>query len=158
MIEQKQLNKNLHRIIIRPNPAMPWHQLKKIFYFFATFIFLIAIILTYINLYLAIPFYGIELFVLGYALYITALKSSYYEELIISDHEIVFSEVKRKKIKQKKFIREWTYFGYKKQTRTQPSELSIHDRGKKIILGQWVNEMDRKKLFHVLKSLQISVV
>jgi hypothetical protein len=72
--------------------------------------------------------------------------------------KLFFQMVKRKKIKQKKFIREWTYFGYKKQTRTQPSELSIHDRGKKIILGQWVNEMDRKKLFHVLKSLQIRLV
>ena len=158
MIEQKQIDKNSLRIIIRPNPAMPWPLLKKIFLFFAGFIFLIALILTYINLYLAIPFYGIELFVLGYALYITALKSSYYEELIISNDEITFSEVKRKNIKTKKFIRDWTYFGFKRATKTQPSVLSIHVKGKKIIVGQWVNEEDRKKLLTLLKTLQIRLV
>ena len=137
---------------------MPWRQLKRIFYIFAIFILIIAIILTYINLYLAIPFYGVELIVLGYALYITALKSSYYEELIISDDEIIYSDIRRKKINKKKFVREWTFFGYKKQTRTQPSEISIYEKGKKIIVGQRINESDRKKLFGLLKSLRIRVV
>ena len=65
---------------------MPSYRLtleKKIYITFAMFILVIAVILSMINLYLAIPFYGIEVIFLGYALYITALKSSFYEEVKI---------------------------------------------------------------------------
>ena len=77
MIEHKLLSADEHNLIIRPNPAMSWKLIKKIYIAFATFILVIAIVLSMINLYLAIPFYGVEVIFLGYALYITALKSSY---------------------------------------------------------------------------------
>ena len=88
MIENKfDKQKDTQSIIIRPNPAMPWDIIKKVYFYFGCFILLIAIALTYVNLYLAIPFYGIEFLILGYALYITALKY-FYEEIVISPHNI----------------------------------------------------------------------
>ena len=38
MIEHKLLTEELHQIIIRPNPPMPWGQLKKIYFIFTFFI------------------------------------------------------------------------------------------------------------------------
>ena len=153
MIEHTISDANKHRIIIRPNPAMPWKLIKKIYLIFASFILIIAIILSMINLYLAIPFYGIEVIFLGYALYITALKSSFYEEVIIDELNIKVSFVNRKNIKEYEFVKQWAEFKYKPSTKLQPSEISIAKKGKKYLIAERVNELDRKKLFNILKTL-----
>ena len=158
MIEQQKISEHSYKVIIRPNPAMPWPLLKKIYLIFALFILMIAIILTTINLYLAIPFYGAEVALLGYALYITSLRSVYYEEILIDEDHIKLSFVQRKNIKDYNFVRQWTYFGYQKATRTRPSEISIHYKGKKILIGQRVNEADKKELINLLKTFQIRLV
>ena len=51
-------------------------------------ILIVALILSSFNIYLAIPFYGVEVLFLGYALYITALKSSYFERGTVDKYEI----------------------------------------------------------------------
>jgi uncharacterized membrane protein len=152
MIEHTISNSNEHRFIIRPNPAMPWKLIKKIYIIFAMFILVIAIILTMVNLYLAIPFYGIEVIFLGYALYITALKSSYYEEIKIDKLNITLSFVNRKRIKKYDFVRQWAKFSFKPATNLTSSEISISKKGKKFLIGERINETDRKKLFNKLKN------
>ena len=152
MIEHTLLNSDEHRLIIRPNPAMPWKSIKKIYITFAMFILVIAVILSMINLYLAIPFYGIEVIFLGYALYITALKSSFYEEVKISALNITISFVNRKKVKKYDFVRQWTEFKFKPATNLSPSEISISKKGKTLLIAERVNEVERKKLFNLLKT------
>jgi|TARA_B110000003_G_scaffold57418_1_gene57531 uncharacterized membrane protein len=152
MIEHKILNVDEHRLIIRPNPAMSWKLIKKIYITFALFILVIAIILSMVNLYLAIPFYGAEVIFLGYALYITALKSSYYEEVKIDALNISVSYVNRKNVKKYDFVRQWTKFKFKPATNLKHSEITISNRGKFIFIGQRVNELERKKLFNLLKT------
>ena len=152
MIEHKLLKPDQHRLIIRPNPAMSWKLIKKIYIAFATFILVIAIVLSMINLYLAIPFYGVEVIFLGYALYITALKSSYYEEVKIDKFDITVSFVNRKNVKNYDFVRQWTGFKFKPATNLKPSEISISKNGKILLIAERVNEADRKKLFNLLKT------
>jgi len=152
MIEHKLLSANEHNLIIRPNPAMSWKLIKRIYIAFATFILVIAIVLSMINLYLAIPFYGVEVIFLGYALYITALKSSYYEEVKIDKFNIKISFVNRKNVKNYDFIRQWAEFKFKPATNLTPSEISISKKGKILLIAERVNEADRKKLFNLLKT------
>ena len=152
MIEHKLLKQDEHRLIIRPNPAMSWKLIKKIYIAFATFILVIAIVLSMINLYLAIPFYGVEVIFLGYALYITALKSSYYEEVKIDEFNIKISFVNRKNVKNYDFVRQWAKFKFKPATNLKPSEISISKKGKILLIAKRVNEADREKLFNLLKT------
>ena len=153
MIEHKVINEELHQITIRPNPSMPWPQLKKIYTIFACFILIIAIILSSINLYLAIPFYGVEVIFLGYALYISSLRSTYYEEVKISQFDINVSFIERKKKLEFKYVRQWTSFQYEAGTITQPLKIFIGSGKKKIYIGQKVNEDDRKKLAKIFKTI-----
>jgi len=153
MIEHKVINEELHQITIRPNPSMPWPQLKKIYTIFACFILIIAIILSSINLYLAIPFYGVEVIFLGYALYISSLRSTYYEEVKISQFDINVSFIERKKKLEFKYVRQWTSFQYEAGTITQPLKIFIGSGKKKIYIGQKVNEDDRKKLVKIFKTI-----
>ena len=152
MIEHKLLSANEHNLIIRPNPAMSWKLIKKIYIAFATFILVIAIVLSMVNLYLAIPFYGVEVIFLGYALYITALKSSYYEEVKINKFNIKISFVNRKNVKDYDFVRQWAEFKFKPATNLKPSQISISKKGKILLIAERVNEADRKKLFNLLKT------
>ena len=152
MIEHKLLNPDEHHFIIRPNPAMPWKLIKKIYITFAIFILIIAVILSMINLYLAIPFYGVELIFLGYALYITALKSSYYEEVKIDSMNISVSFVNRKNVRQYDFVRQWAEFKFKPATNLTPSRITISKKGEIFSIAERVNEVERKKLFNLLKT------
>tara|TARA_B110000037_G_C16797267_1_gene373975 strand:- start:125 stop:586 length:462 start_codon:yes stop_codon:yes gene_type:complete len=152
MIEHKLINPDIHHFIIRPNPAMSWKLIKKIYLIFAMFILIIAVILSMINLYLAIPFYGVEVIFLGYALYISALKSSYYEEVKIDPFKITISFVNRKNIKKYDFVRQWAEFKFKPATNLKPSKISISKEGKILLIAEKVNELDRKKLFNLLKT------
>ena len=152
MIEHKRLSADEHNLIIRPNPAMSWKLIKKIYIAFATFILVIAIVLSMVNLYLAIPFYGVEVIFLGYALYITALKSSYYEEVKIDKFNIKISFVNRKNVKNYDFVRQWAEFKFKPATNLKPSEISISKKGKILVIAERVNEADRKKLFNLIKT------
>ena len=152
MIEHKLLSADEHNFIIRPNPAMSWKLIKKIYIAFALFVLVIAVILSMINVYLAIPFYGIEVVFLGYALYITALKSSYYEEVKINKLNITVSFVNRKNVKNYDFVRQWAEFKFKPATNLTPSEISISKKGKILLIAQRVNEADRKKLFNLIKT------
>ena len=131
---------------------MSWKLLKRIYITFALFILIIAVVLSMINLYLAIPFYGVEVIFLGYALYITALKSSYYEEIKIDKFNIIISFVNRKNIKKFNFVRQWAEFKFKPATNLAHSEISISKKGRILLIAEKVNEADRKKLFNLLKT------
>ena len=153
MIENKfDKQKDTQSIIIRPNPAMPWDIIKKVYFYFGCFILLIAIALTYVNL-PGIPFYGIEFLILGYALYITALKSTFYEEILISPHDIRVRFVMRKKIKEYELVRNWTNFQYEPPTRLKHSIFYFIKDGKKIFLGQRVTDDEREKLKNLIKTI-----
>ena len=127
--------------------------IKKIYLCFVILVLIIAIVLSYINLYLAIPFYGIETIFLGYALYITALKSTFYEKITISPTEIEISFVEGKKINTIKFVKEWAKFYFTPPTNLKHSEIYISRSGKKTFIGRKVNEENRKELFDLLKKL-----
>ena len=153
MIEHKLIKPETYEIIVRPNPAMSWSLIKKIYFCFVILVLIIAIILSYINLYLAIPFYGVETIFLGYALYITALKSTFYEKIILSPTEIEISFVEGKKINNLKFVKEWAQFYFTPPTNLKHSEIYISRSGKKTFIGRKVNDENRKKLFNLLKQL-----
>jgi uncharacterized membrane protein len=153
MIEHKLISEDSHKILIRPNPSMPWAQLKKIYTAFACFILIIAIILSTINLYLAIPFYGVEVIFLGYALYTSSLRSTYYEEVKINQFDIDVAFIERKKKLEFKYTKQWTKFQYISETRTQPSKIFIGTGDKRIYIGQKINEDDRKKLAELFKTI-----
>ena len=152
MIEHKKINPETHEIIVRPNPAMSWSLIKKIYFSFTILILIIAIVLSYINLYLAIPFYGVETIFLGYALYITALKSTFYEKIRITPTEIEISFVQGKKIFKEKFTKEWSKFYFNPPTNLNHSEIYISKSGRKTFIGTKINEENRKKLFNLLKA------
>jgi uncharacterized membrane protein len=148
MVQIKKLNKGtLDEFIIRPNPSMPWKLIKKIYLFFFIFILIISLILCYFRLYLAIPFYGIEVLLLGYALYFTCLKSTFYQIIRISSRLIEIKTIQGKKIIKEEFNRDWSKFRLEKTYFNRPSYIVISAQGKNTRIGDFLCESERLELF-----------
>ena len=148
MIQIKKYNKGTSsEFILRPNPSMSWRLIKKIYFFFFIFILLISLILCYLGLYLAIPFYGIEVLLLGYALYFTCLKSTFYQIIRISSHLIEIKTVQGKKIIKEKFNRDWSKFRLVTTYFNRPSYIVISSQGKNTRVGDFLCESERLELF-----------
>jgi len=148
MIQVKKLRKGtLSEFVLRPNPSMPWRIIKKIYFFFFIFILVISSILWYLGLYLAIPFYGIEIFLLGYALYLTCLKSRFYQVIKISARLIEIKTVQGKKIFNEEFNRDWSKFRLVTTYFNRPSFIVISSRGKNTHIGDFLCESERLELF-----------
>ncbi len=148
MIQVRKLKKdNLSEFTLRPNPAMPWRTIKKIYSFFFIFILIITCVLFYYRLYLAIPFYGIEIFLLGYALYITCLKSTFYQIIRINARTIEIKTVQGKKIKKAVFNRDWSKFKLVSTYFNRPSFIVISSHGNETRVGDFLCENERLDLF-----------
>ena len=148
MIQIKKLKKGtLNEFILRPNPSMPWKTIKKIYFFFFLFILLIVVILFYFRLYLAIPFYGIEILLLGYALYISCLRSTFYQTIKINAHIIEIQTIQGKKISKTVFNRDWAKFKLIRTYFNRPSFLVIRSHGKETRVGDFLSESERLELF-----------
>ena len=148
MTQIKKLKKGtLDEFIVRPNPSMPWKLIKKIYFFFFIFILIISSILCYFGLYLAIPFYGIEVLLLGYALYLTCLKSTFYQIIRISSRLIEIKTIQGKKIIKEEFNRDWSKFRLVTTYFNRPSFIVISSQGKNTRVGDFLCESERLELF-----------
>lgn len=148
MIQIKKTNKGtLNEFILRPNPSMPWRVIKTIYLFFFIFILIISSILFHFGLYLAIPFYGIEIFLLGYALYFTCLKSTFYQIIRISSRLIEVKTIQGKKIIKEEFNRDWSKFRLVTTYFNRPSYIVISAQGKNTRVGDFLCESERLELF-----------
>jgi hypothetical protein len=67
-------------------------------------------------------------------------------------YNITISFVNRKKVKKYDFVRQWTEFKFKPATNLSSSEISISKKGKILLIAERVNEVERKKLFNLLKT------
>jgi len=72
---------------------------KKIYVVLSIVIFFVAGLLTYINAYLALPFYGFEFGLLSYALYKTCYQSTFVQILRFSNRKIEIENIQGKKKK-----------------------------------------------------------
>jgi uncharacterized membrane protein len=156
MVQTKKLKKGtLNEFTLRPNPSMPWKLIKKIYLFFFTFIFIISLILNYVGLYLVIPFYGIEVLLLGFALYFTCLKSTFYQIIRISSRLIEIKTIQGKKIIKEEFNRDWSKFRLVTTYFNRPSYIVISAKGKNTHIGDFLCESERLELFKKISSLSI---
>jgi uncharacterized membrane protein len=148
MIKTKVINNGAFKeFILCPNSSMPWKMIKKIYLFFFIFIFIISSILCYLGLYLAIPFYGIEVLLLGYVLYFTCLKSTFYQIIKISSHLIEIKTIQGKKICKEKFNRDWSKFRLVTTYFNRPSYIVISSHGRSTRIGDFLCESERLELF-----------
>lgn len=148
MIHYKFTKRRLgHTFILQPNPSIPWKIIKKIYFGYIAFITIINIFIYFLGVRFALPFYSVETFILGYALYISCLKSTYKQIIRISKFDIELENLMGKKQSIVSFNREWAKFEFRKPTKNAKSRVSISQYGKPVFVGDFLNEEEKLEFF-----------
>ena len=154
MVEHRKLKKGaLDEFIIRPNPSLAWKTIKKIYVVLSIVILFVAGLLTYINAYLALPFYGLEFGLLSYALYKTCYQSTFVQILRFSNRKIEIENIQGKKKNIMEFNRDWSKFRLIKGYFNQPIHIAIRSHGKDTQIAHFISEEERLILYKKIQCL-----
>ena len=154
MVQHRRLKKgSLNEFIIRPNPSLAWKTIKKIYALLAVVILFVAALLTYINAYLALPFYGLEFGFLSYAVYKTCYESTFVQILRFSSRKIEIENIHGKKKSIVEFNRDWSKFMLIKGYFNQPIHIAIRSHGKETHIAHFISEEERLLLYKKIQCL-----
>lgn len=138
---------NLQRCVICPNRAMSWSGLVVFFMTISAITLGIGVSFFVNGFPLVLPFSGIELMLLGYALYITSWRATITEVIIINGNTVAVETGHKKREKSYQFKRLWTKVSLEKPAYDwHPSRLLIQSQGKQLEIGGFLNEEERRGL------------
>ena len=139
-------------LIVMPNQAMPWASLVKIYAVMSVVILLIALVFTFKGYVLVLPFAGLDILLLGFALY-TSARFGEQKQVIHLEAETIRVEIGTgKPEKQIKFPRYWAKIELQASPhKWLPSRLVLRSHGEEVELGEFLNEQERKGLADLLK-------
>ena len=139
--------------VIAPNRSMTWKQLLLAYCIIAGVSLAIAGYFWVQGLTLVLPFSGLELLALGAALYITAWRGGAQEVITITDDSVHVETGRRGPERRHDFQRYWTKVVLRRPwVAWYPSKLLLCSHGRKIEVGRFLNEEERRGLAEILRS------
>lgn len=139
--------------VIAPNQSMSWHELLLAYGAIAGVTLAIAMYFWVQGLTLVLPFSGLELLVLGAALYVTAWRGGAREVITITDDMVCVESGRTKPVHRHDFQRYWTRIVLRRSwIAWYPSRLLICSHGREIEVGKFLNEQERLGLARILTS------
>lgn len=141
------------RFLIRPNSSLSWQGNKLFFLLILAVSFAIAAAFSWMGLWLVLPFAGLEMLVLGLALYHCATRASTWELISIEAEQVKVVVGRRQIEKQCAFDRCWTQVVLEPAAcKGHPSRLLLRARGWEVEVGAQLVEEERQQLAGALKE------
>ena len=133
--------------VIQPNPPLAWSALFRVFAAMAVLILGIGISCALAGLPLVLPFAGLEVLVLGVALYLSAVRGSVREVVRILDAAVIYEAGRAAPVVTRTFQRHWTRVVLE-QSRGDwyPSRLLLRSHGRQVEVGGFLEEHERLHL------------
>ena len=142
-----------------PNQAMPWNQLLRWYLLVSMIALGIGIYFFSIGLTLVLPFSGLEVLALGFALYISAWRSNEKQVIRISSDLVEIETGFLAPVKCRNFHRGWTRVILEPPPHPwYPSRLVIGSHGSHVEIGAFLNEQERQGFAIELKRALSSPV
>ncbi len=139
--------------VIQPNPPLAWSALFRVFAAMAVFILGIGITCALAGLPLVLPFAGLEVFVLGAALYLSAVRGSVREVIRIMDAAVIYEAGRATPVITRTFHRHWTRVVVETSRGDwYPSRLLLRSHGRQLEVGRFLEEHERLHLGLRLQS------
>jgi uncharacterized membrane protein len=114
----------------------------------------LALILAVQGYWPVLPFAGLELSVLGWALYSSMQRRHHRQVLLISDEEVKISSKDLKNLREVVFPRHWAQVKMRRsKSALLPSLLTIESHGRYCEVGSFLTEQERLGLGKRLKQL-----
>ncbi len=135
------------RFLIRPNCSLPWRDVVRFYLGMLLVSFSIAIAFAFKGAWLILPFAGLEMLVLGIALYAVARRAANWQEISISGDRISIVERDSGQEKAQSFQRAWAQVVHERAViNGHPSRLVIRSHGRSVEVGRCLNEEEKRYL------------
>lgn len=133
------------RFLIRPNCSLPWRDAVRFYLGMVVVSFGIAIAFALKGAWLILPFAGLEMLVLGIALYVVARRTTDWQEISIDADQVDI--VERDSGQAQSFQRAWVRVIHEvAPVRGHPSRLCIRSHGRSVEVGRCLNEEEKRYL------------
>ncbi len=140
------------RFVLAPNIAPNWGQTVRIYLALSAVCLTIALVCTAMGFWPVLPFAGIELAALGWALYVSA-RRSLDREIVHVEHGQVRVEKGRGRVEQTwQMEQAWTEVIHRQLPRRwEETELVLRSRGREVKLGSFLEPEERRSLARELR-------
>lgn len=133
--------------VLQPNCGVYWRTTVWVFVGIAVVSLSIAIMFAIAGFWPILPFAGLELTALGVALYVSAVRGNYREEIRVDSSAVEITKGQKEPEKTWKFDLAWSEVSLEASFhRWYPSRLEIRSQGKAVELGAFLTEEERLSL------------
>lgn len=135
------------RFLIRPNCSLSWRSTVRFYCGIFTVSFGIAIAFAIQGAWLILPFAGLEMLVLGIALYTVARHNARWQEIDIDRDSIRITEHASSRVQRQSFQRAWAKVVLEPPAiRGHAAKLCIRSHGRSVEVGGCLNEYEKRQL------------
>ncbi len=139
--------------VIRPNQSLTWREARFIYAGFVAISLIIGITFYTVGLTLVLPFSGLEMAVLGAALYICLSQNRRREIIVIEGLRVIVKARRERPEDCQEFHRSWVQVSLEEPAyRGHPSRLLLRSHGRELEVASFLNEVERCEFAADLKS------
>ena len=144
---------NANTFVIRPNAAPPWRQIRIFFILVASVSLTVAGGFALLGFWPILPFAGLELLLLAWALYTTARRAERREVVRVNEDTVEVERGIRQPEQRWTLQKAWAQVRVvRSRHRLHPSRLLICSHGQQIEIGSFLVEHERLELARELRS------
>jgi len=156
MVEYDKDNEGSRYVVLMPNASLSFQQAMMFFAGISVVSLTIGLLFYFMGLWLVLPFSGLELLILGYCLILTMRKCGLREVITVTDKVIRVERGLNKAETQRELPLGWVRVELEKpKYKGYPENLVLKSHGKRIEVGCFLIESERKKLATQLKKMLI---
>ena len=134
-------------IQIAPNCSLRPQSAVLFFASICTVSFTIAGVLAFKGLWPILPFAGLEMLVLGWALKVSMRRRHFSQTILLTDDLVRVETRDGSRVRQIEFTRHWARVTLRRADfRLHPSRLTIESHGRACEVGSFLNEEERRAL------------
>jgi uncharacterized membrane protein len=135
------------RFIIRPNCSLSWRGVVRFYMSMVVVSFGIALVFAIQGAWLILPFAGLEMLVLGAALYVVARRAYRWQSVSIHADRVVITEHDQSSERQQTFQRAWAQVRLEPaRIKGYPPRLFIRSHGRAVEIGGYLADAEKEHL------------
>lgn len=144
------------RFLIRPNCSLSWRGVVRFYIGMVAVSFSIATAFALQGVWLILPFAGLEMLVLGAALYIVARRGCCWQTVLIHGDHIEIVKHDLNSDRQQTFKRAWAQVKLEQaRIKGYPSRLTIRSHGRAVEIGRYLADKERENLALELRQAML---
>jgi uncharacterized membrane protein len=153
MVSHQQQDSGDCAFVLRPDRALNWVWVKRLFLFLTLCILTVAAYFAHLGAWLVLPFAGLEIGVLAVGLYLNARSGSGREVIDLSGSELRVLRGRRELAEVARMHRHWTRASLIRDPRGwYPGRLLLQCHGRSIEIGRALVESERDRLAQDLQA------